>query len=472
MFYHWKIRFFARMDDEDEILLYTDISGDGKIITYNTTGNPFITASQQAQDETRQQFNSRIIREQQEKFHQTLFQKTSSLRSTIPSVTTAATSQMQSRCQTRGTSMKSTQSSSFKGKRQRTKTMPERMLQKRQIYMTQLLIDKKRTEMSKLARSKIITQDKLEKDENDVNNEIDEYKQTMNALQAALSKSRKRAAENSQQYSSLVKQLSQLQSSVNAKSAIISKNEEILEQYQEYEQFLKVFLPVKYENNIFEYYNSPSVLIQELDEMQRETLNLVNCYQHFVDVEGVLNEKTEKRFKEQEEEDQKITQIIERTQLPKVEVYHSKTVEKSKDKLTAKIDKLKQTISETYMICFGRKADISPMNMLEKIEQSLENMLKIEQTVPSDVLEEIKAAKEEERREKERQEGHERRRLEQLQKIEKALERANKEIPRHDKRRPIQRMIPVKKHHTTDKELNKERLAQERENKMLFESDD
>ena len=463
------------MDEEDlenEILKYTDISGDGKLITYNTTGNPFITSSQQFSGESRQDFNNRITREIQERNHQTLIQKTEQLKSHIPSVTTGATSQVHSRLQTRSASMHSQPLSTKKQPRERTKTMPECMLQKRQIYLTQLLIDKKRAEMRKIARNQVLTQDKMDKDEKDVNNEIDEYKQSMNALQAALSRSRKKAAENSQQYSSLVKTFSQLQSSVNAKSAIISKNEEILEQYEEYAEFLKIFLPREYEKRMFDYFNNPLVLIKELDELQTETLNLVNCYQHFVDVEGVLNEKTEAMMKEQDDEDNKINKIIEKTELPKIETFQSKKVETDKDILTAKIDNIKNTISETYMICFGHKADISPMNMLEKIEQSLEQMLKIEQTVDPDVLEKIKAQKEEERREKERQEGHERRRLEQLQKYQKALERANKEIPRHDKRRPIERMIPVKKHHTTDHELDKARLALEMENRMLFSNDE
>ena len=458
------------MDDEDEILYYTDISGDGKLITFQNTGNPFITSSQQAPNESRKEFNNRITRERNEKFHQSLVAKTEQTQSSVPPFVSAATSQYQSRAATRSTSIRSVPAS--KVPRERTRTMPECMHQMRQIYMTQLFIDKKKAEMAKLSRSKVITEDKIEKEEKRVNSEISEYKQSMNALQAALSKSRKKAAENSQMYSTLIKELSQLQSNVNAKSAIISKNEEILEQYQELEAFLRVFLPRDYEKKLFDYYKTPQVLLQELDEMQRETLNLVNCYQHIVDVEGVLDEKTEKRRKEQEEEDEQITKMIERTELPTVETYQTKTVEKNKDILSAKIDKLKHTISDTYVACFGRKADISPMNMLEKIEQELEHMLKIEQTVAPDVLEAIKAQREEERRQRDRLEGQEKRRLEQLGKIQKALERANKQIPRHDKKKPIERMIPVKKPHRNDMERNKEKLAQEQEERMLYAVDD
>jgi hypothetical protein len=50
------------MDDEDLILMFSDISGDGKAITYKSSGNPFITSAiQQKSDESRLQYNTRII---------------------------------------------------------------------------------------------------------------------------------------------------------------------------------------------------------------------------------------------------------------------------------------------------------------------------------------------------------------------------------------------------------------------------
>ncbi|EAY05263.1 hypothetical protein TVAG_020090 [Trichomonas vaginalis G3] len=457
------------MDDLEQILRLTDISCDGEAVEYNKNGNPFITVSRNTKAETRESRNNRLSREQLELSQRSLEERAEQTRVRVPVLITPATSAHQSRANSRATSAasKSLNSVTMNQVKARTKTMPEKMYQMRQVYLTQLLINKKQHDIAKLHRIQVNTEAQVIKDEQDCADEANEYKISMNKLQAALSKSRKQAAENSAMYSTLNKELIQLQASVNTKTSIISKNEEILETYQECEKFLKGFLNEGY-NNIFEYFNHPSVLVDELDLLQSETLNLVKCYNHYVEAQGVINEKVQKKASQQEQEEKDITASENKPRELESRDYNGTEAAKKNDSLDQEIAKLKQLVTDTYVACFGSKPDISPMNMLEKIESSLESMIKIEDTVSSDILSEIKTKKDEERKLKERLDGQEKRRLEQLRKVEQALQRANKSIPKHDKKRSIERMLPYKlvtKHRNQSDILA---AQQEKENALLF----
>lgn len=457
------------MDDLDAILRFTDISADGEAVEYNKNGNPFITVTRNTKTETRETRNKRLSKENLMKTQQTLEERSELARRRVPSLTTPATTSHQSRVASRARSAASELDTSYDVTQHhgRTKTMPERMYQTRQIYLTQLLINKKQAEIANLHRKQINTEYNTLKAEQDVSDEANDMKNYMNQLQAALSKSRKVAAENASHYSTLYKELLQLQANVSAKSSIISKNEEILEQYQEYERFLRTFVPDTVEN-IFDFFDHPSVLLEEMDLLQGETLNLVKCYNHYMECENVINERVQKKAKEQEFEELEIAANELRTKKKPLEEIKTADASRRNDLLDQELNKLTDQISETYEACFGIKPDLSPINMLEKIETQLEEMMKIEETVAPEILLEIKTKKDEERKLKERLDGQEKRRLEQMRKVEQALERANKAIPRHDKRRKVQRMLPVKL--MTKRDNKNERLAAqlEKENALLY----
>lgn len=453
------------MDDLEQILRLTDISADGEAVEYSKTGNPFITVSRNARLETREKRNTRLSREQLLLNTRTLEQRAEQTHIRVPILTTAATSQHQSRAVSAAS--KSVGSIDQMKTKTRTKTMPEKMYQMRQVYLTQLLINKKQRDIAKLNRIQVNTEARTLKAEQDVSDEANEYKISMNQLQAALSKSRKQAAENAALYSTLTKELIQLQANVNAKVSIISKNEEILETYQEYENFLKTFINDDV-TNIFDYFNHPSVLIEEMDLLQSETLNLVKCYNHYVEAEGVLNEKVQKRKILQDKEEKEITENENKPRDFSTMDYKNASAAKQNDGLDQEISNLTQMITETYITCFGKCPDMSPMNMLEKIESSLERMIKIEERVAPEILQEIKTKKDEERKLKERLDGQEKRRLEQLRKVEQALQRANKSIPRHDKRQPKQRILPVKLSKKRSNENDLLAAQQEKENALLY----
>ncbi|EAY19566.1 hypothetical protein TVAG_228290 [Trichomonas vaginalis G3] len=457
------------MDELEMILRLTDISADGEAVEYNRSGNPFITVSRDTKTETRERRNNRLTREQLEKSQQTLEERSELCRRRVPCLTTPATTAHQSRVASRARSPANELDNTYdvSQHRGRTKTMNEKMYQTRQIYLTQLLINKKQADIQRLQRIQNNTEYNTRKAEQDVSDEANELKNSMNVLQAALSKSRKIAAENEVQYSTLKKELLQLQANFNAKSSIISKNEEILEQYQEYEKFLKLFVPETVDD-IFSYFHHPSVLIEEMELLQDETLSLVKCYSHYMQAQNAINEKTQKKAEQQDIEEQLIEASEVRTKLAPLEDYTPRAAAKQNNSLDQELNRLTNLISDTYKMCFGNAPSMSPIAMLEKIETNLENMMKIEETVSSEILLEIKTKKDEERKLKERLDGQEKRRLEQLRKYEQALQRANKAIPRHDKRFPKERMLPGTRVQKVDTKSERLAALRKKEDELLY----
>lgn len=107
------------------------------------------------------------------------------------------------------------------------------------------------------------------------------------------------------------------------------------------------------------------------------------------------------------------------------------------------LDSLNSRVEEVYRSCIGdNEANIGTLQMLTNIENRLEELFEMIETMPQDKVEAAEKAKDKERRLKLREEKIEQQRLHQEERVRKALERAKAEPKKQTGRKLVFRSEP------------------------------
>lgn len=107
------------------------------------------------------------------------------------------------------------------------------------------------------------------------------------------------------------------------------------------------------------------------------------------------------------------------------------------------LDSLNSRVEEVYRSCIGdNEASIGTLQMLTNIENRLEELFEMIETMPQDKVEAAEKAKDKERRLKLREEKIEQQRLHQEERVRKALERAKAEPKKQTGRKLVFRSEP------------------------------
>ncbi|OHT05046.1 hypothetical protein TRFO_06029 [Tritrichomonas foetus] len=373
--------------------------------------------------------------------------------------------------QTHQTRSRSTNSnaSSYSQPRQRPRhqIMSEFIQQKREVFLFQLFINRKKSEISRFAREETTQEKKLKEEEIKISEEIEMYKRSTVQLEAALARSRHQAEIAAQMHSTLIKNLHHSETNISLIKSDISKNEDLLETYRPYLNFLLKFIPD--DMTVFQFFKDPSTLIEELHRIENENLLLIKYCQHFEQVfsNGVAN--IDQKLIEALKEEEKVIKNIQ--SIETVDDYSGELSKRQKETQEEKEDQLKHLsglIRKTYIKCFGVDADIGPLPMLEKIENQFENMFAKIKMVDPEFLAMKKAIKDAQRREKQRKERNEKREMEQQRKIENAIERAKRPIPRKTGRPMNSRLLPITIIKPDDEAIKMKKYAEMKELELLF----
>ena len=348
--------------------------------------------------------------------------------------------------------------------------MTEFVAQKREIFLVQLLIERKNKEMHRLDNEMRAEEKSLLDTENALAEASNQYKMATAQAEAALARARKASEAATKKRVELQKEYKLLLQTTSITRAEITKNEDTLEAHRRYYEFLKSI--TRDGHSMEEFYESPKVLEAEFDAMEKQNLFLIEQFQELEqDIEkGVNREHTILADTiAQIESVQKKLGVV---PVVKDEPYTLTEADlREAENVESELKALNALILKTFVKCFGAGGDISTMGMLERIENALEDMyVKIEYVNPA-FVEQKQKKKDYERGEQRRKEEAERKEAEQRLKVQQALERATRPIKKRTGRPMVRRVLPIKETRTDEAALRAAMLEQQRINDLLYGED-
>lgn len=335
--------------------------------------------------------------------------------------------------------------------------------QKREIFLKQLLIDRKDKEIERLVHKRKSEKKNLGEVESKIAETSNQYKMSKNQIDAELTRGRKSMDHAIKLRSEVAAELKKVKNNSNLMKNEITTNQDTLDQYRIYFEFLRAMTPPHLTPN--EYFKTPSVLMNEFEKIEKDNLFLIaQCH------EMKLNEDTEQqRYHDQIQNAQCQKKFIDETsnKLEKISLltfYSPSTSEV--ENLDEQFKILNKVVTKAYYSCFQKVSDMNTLSMLEKIENELEEMYAKSSDILPSFITSKQNEKEKERRDKQRKDRQEM--IEQLQKrkLEQAMERANMPIKPHFFRPLIERTLPLKKKKTSDDD--QKAIAEEIENEFLY----
>ncbi|OHT12530.1 hypothetical protein TRFO_17576 [Tritrichomonas foetus] len=416
----------------------------------------------------REQNKRELAAERERMRKMTLVQRTDSLKPSIPSCVTQKT-RANSVMSGKSTVRSESHSSIRFEKHQRT---TEFIQQKREIYIVQMLIDRKNVEISKLTNQMKNEEVGIVETEQKIAQQSQKIKLMTAKCEARLARARKKAENAIRKRVELQKQYKQVLNSVSIMRSEILKNEETLESYQRYYDFLNALKPKDCE--IFDYFTRPNKLIDEMNEHEKKNLFIIEKCQYF---DNQMAKNVKKIQKDIDSTDNTINGVNKSlSDYHRTRYIDSEVEDKTEgnmqysNQLDDELARLKEQVRRVYSSCLKKESDMGPIIMLEEIESNLHLLqTKIINVLPSFVAEK-QAIKDKERREKQRKEKQEQQAIEQAKKTKQTLERANRPIKKKTGRPIIGRAVLIKHEKKDDAKLIRQRLEQQRVEQLLYGS--
>ena len=206
-----------------------------------------------------------------------------------------------------------------------------------------------------------------------------------------------------------------------------------------------------------EYFAKPQTLVDELLAFERFNYYLIETCEL---LEGCMNGRSSAMGKQLDEMNdeienrrEKITKWQEEENNLEQKHYDFAGMKKSED-LDGELAELSGKIRETHFHCFDRQSDRNLFFLLEELENGLREYDTKLNLVDPAFIKEKQAAKDKHRREEQRLINIKKREQERQKKMQEALRRANKPIPKKTSRPVIVPTFPLRKKKKDDKYLN------------------
>lgn len=336
---------------------------------------------------------------------------------------------------------------------------------KREVFIVQLLINKKQEEMNRLNKQ----MKKTELNYIDAQKEIKglgrKYKNEQIALESNLSNGRKLAEAARTKRSDLQKSVKMKSIKIDNLKIENSKHEELREIYYECYRYLDKMNPG--DCSPLEYFHHPSVLVERILRSEDENKFLNDQIDHH---DSTKSPESNPQLQISQEIQAQIDQIQdESSKLVKSIDYQLDSTHINKLAMSEKfIEDLSNMISKVYLNCFNFNAQVPPLEKLRRIDVSLENFYSRVLLLNPKLVEEKRVLKEKERREIARDEGQALKEKIQQEKKEQILIRAT-QPPRKLNGRPIKkRQLPIKaKKENLEKKLRKQ-IEAYRQDQLLY----
>jgi hypothetical protein len=348
--------------------------------------------------------------------------------------------------------------------------MPEFIAHKRDVFLIALMCGRKNKEITDLANETKTQEQNFLDTEAAISEMSTQYKMATAHLEANLARARKATEGAARARMDIQKQYKlMVQSSAAIRSDIV-KNEDNLERYRLYDDFLTVVAHDKPDG----FRNDPKNLIQELEDMEDDNLFIIGQYEQ-------LRVAAEKRL------DKVSSQIVSTDAHIKVAAERAASVPdfssssshrlsesdtRAAEKLDAEIREIRDLITQTYIRCFGKAGNLSSIMMLEQIENALERLYQKMKVVNPVFAGKKQKKKDEERMERRRLDALEQKAAEQKLKVEQALARATKPRKLMTGRPMMNRMLPIVCTRPNEEKLRADLMERERLEALLYGIED
>ena len=217
-------------------------------------------------------------------------------------------------------------------------------------------------------------------------------------------------------------------------------------------------------------YDSPDKLIKEFYDIEQENLFLIMESEDFkTQMANSLNEPS-KLLEDAERAFKHVSEVLEKRQntLFAEAAKKPEPIKVDTSSVDKEINTLAEYVSKTYDACFNTKADLSPIAMLEKIENTLESFYKKIEWVAPHFVYTMQAKFDRERREALRLAAQREKELQQQEKKDQAVERARKPIMKKFGRPLVERSLPFRFKRQKDTRKDKLLAEQKANEELLF----
>lgn len=345
------------------------------------------------------------------------------------------------------------------GKEARSQRITEFIQSKREVYMTQLLIDMKTQEINRLKKEESESEKEFSESEAEISKTGEKYKYLTAKIEEELGKARKAQELAILEHVTLQQRQKRQKLAIEIMKSEISKNEETLEYYKTYQEFIASF-------NDEHLMENPDNLINEFTQIENENLFLIRECDYFQKALNGSEIPKENLIHEVETSLAKMEELVAKRDLTASKIPPKPEI--SDDHIVNEMKMLAELIQKTFYNCFKMDSDIPPISKLEKIENTMEGMYKALEMVNPKFIAEKQSKFDKDRRELMRiQQQQEKERIQQ-EKKEQALERANKPIKRKMGRPVMGRSLPLHYHKSDNEALLRQLAEQQAMENFLF----
>lgn len=339
--------------------------------------------------------------------------------------------------------------------------------QKREIYIIQLLIDKKKEEIKQIYDNIETSEKNLIQRNEKIESDSEKIKLANTHTEMRLARAKRHLEDEITKKVDLQRKLRNVTNNVFTMNSEISKNEDQLQSFRSYEDFLKMMTPDGEE--IFDYFNNPEVLLRELSIIEQDNLNLIQSCQYFDSVlekgATVIKKKDDETISHIDNIKGQIDRLPIIEELPEdISLLYTQAFDEKDQEVHYWAD----LVEKIYINCFGATADVTPIVMLQRINNKLEDFYRLIELVDPDFVQSRQAIKDKQRRETQRKEKQEKQEAEIKIKMEQALARANRPIKKKNGRPVYGRTYLRKNEKKADLKLLRELKEKKATEKLLY----
>jgi hypothetical protein len=351
----------------------------------------------------------------------------------------------------------------------RSQRISEFVVEKREIFLIQLMIDKKLRELEELSGKVKIEEEEFEESEKHLERLSEEYKHKTVQCEADVAAGRIAAEAATTRRIDLQRKFKLSTQKVAEMRAQIRRNEQTLELYRGY----RVFLGMVEEMETRKIGKDPEDLLDIFAGIEGDNMFLMEQYDVAKETIGrgvdplAASLATIERQLEVVEKKQvgvlKSGDFVGTLSENDIKMAHATETE---------LHRLENVVRRAYLGCFRTQGDGSAMGLLEQIESGLERMYAAVETINPVWFKAKQKEREEERLEQRRIARAERKAAELKTKMEHALARATRPVRRRNGRPAIRRMMPVLIRPVDEEKVKAERRERRRIEALLYEDEE
>ena len=342
----------------------------------------------------------------------------------------------------------------------------------RDLYTIQMILDKKNQNITEIERTMNEESKNLDERDNQIQDESHELVQRAGQIESMLQQARKAAEQAARERVAQSKVNAAKEQTLNQIQSEIETNICTLELYQRYKNFITSISKESDEGCKDVDFPDPDFLSKTLDHLERENIFADSSKDHLEDLQTNRGKDIGQQLRDVENDIEMIDNQL--SKIPNIQPlkYGNEQNESDSedvmqnqidDELQNEIDYLSDLVLSLYYYCFGKKVILTPVEMLERIEDEMEKLYQESELCSPEFLEQKQNVIDKERRAENRiKQKIEHERLIQ-EKRDAAVARANRPVKVRKGRKLMERMV----HHLLPKKTKEQVLESEKEKERL-----